>query len=215
MALEDRGMRLVRSSRGRTLALVEALNQDDLDYSPKPGQWSVGEILDHIILSDGVYYGEMRELFALKKAGKRPYLRRSFADIDASILFIPKTMLSFIETPMWMMNQFLPREVREFLINSRLIPAQTPEIARPRPCRSGEVMRRELQAAPDELAALFAQCPNINYKEFKHYHPLLGENNLMEILEFLTNHETLHQKQIQEAIVALESRTRSGVTAST
>lgn len=199
--INQQGLQLVRSTRARTLALVEGFSQADLDSSPAPGVWSVGEVLDHLILSDHIYYGEVKQLFALKKAGKRPYLRRSFSDIDASILYIPKSLLSYTEMPFNILNVFLPRAVRNFFISSRLIPAQTPEIARPRPGRSKEALWRELSAAPDELKALFAQQPDIDYREFKHYHPLLGENNLLEILQFLTNHETVHQKQIRDLIV--------------
>jgi uncharacterized damage-inducible protein DinB len=172
----------------------------ELDYAPAPGTWSVGEVLDHLILSDQLYYSELKELFALKEAGKKPYLRRSFSDFNPSILFIPKPALPLLDVPFEVVNMFLPRTVRSFFIRSRLIPAEAPDSATPRPGRAGDVLRQELREGPDHLEALFAQLPNADFRTFKHYHPLLGENNVYEVLDFLTNHETVHQKQIREII---------------
>lgn len=193
-------MQLARITRARTLALVDGLSQAELDYAPSPGKWSAGEILDHLILSDQVYYGEITALFDLKKAGKRPYLRRNFSDFNPSILFIPKPALPYLDATFNAVNTVLPRALRTFFIVSRIIPAEAPDIAMPRPGRSGDALRQELQRGPEYLERLFAQMPDADFSMFIHYHPLLGENNVYQMIQFLTNHETVHQKQIRETI---------------
>ncbi len=189
-----------RSTRSRTLQLTDGLSQEELDYSSGPAVWSIGEVLDHLILTDGVYGKEIKELFELKASGKPPYLRRGFSDIDASILYIPKLLLPLAEIPFNVMNVFLPKAVRSFVIASRLIPAQAPGIAKPRPGRSKQALGDELKAGPDTMEELLASQPGLDPKEFTHYHPLLGENNVDDMLRFLTNHEVVHQKQIAELI---------------
>lgn len=195
----------VRTTRSRTMELVDGLEQDDLDSPVAPGVWSVGEVLDHLILSDQVYRREIEELFRLKASGARPYLKRSFADIDAAILFIPKVLLPLAEIPFNIMNAFLPRAVRNFVISSRLIPTQAPEVAKPRPGRPLESLWVDLKAGPDQMEQLFSEQPSMDYTECIHYHPLLGENNLVDLLRFITNHEAVHQKQIEELVATLRN----------
>ena len=160
----------------------------------------MGEILDHLILSDQVYFREIKSLFDLKKAGQPTYLRRRFSDFNPSVFFIPKSALPYLEEPFRLVNLILPRSLRTFFVLSRLVPTDAPDVATPRPGRSGDAIRQELAAGPAELADLFAGAPGADFNEFIHYHPLLGENNLYQILTFLTNHETVHQRQLQDTL---------------
>jgi len=196
-------IQMVRSTREKTLSLVAALSQQELDYAPAPGKWSPGEILDHLILSDQVYYGEITALFDLKKAGKPTYLRRGFADFNPSIFFIPKSALPYLDTAFNAVNLVLPRALRTFFIISRLIPTEAPDIAAPRPGRSAEALRRELENGPPYIEALFMQTPDADFGKFVHYHPLLGENDIYQMLRFLVNHEKVHQKQLKETVSAV------------
>jgi hypothetical protein len=200
----QKGLQLVSTTRQRTLALTEILSQTELDRSPAPGKWSVGEILDHLIKSDGVYYEVIRELFQLRQAGKEAYIRYGFKDINASVLGIPKSSIGFFEIPFGMFNLFVPRSIRTFLMTSRWFPTEAPDVARPRPGRSGDRLRRALNNAPDELETLFESQPGLKYDDFKFYHPLFGENNLYQLLQILTFHESIHHKQIQETILKIQ-----------
>jgi hypothetical protein len=51
----------LRAVRSRTLAMIHDLSQAQRDYVPQPGQWSVGEQADHLILAEQVLgLGERR-----------------------------------------------------------------------------------------------------------------------------------------------------------
>ena len=186
--------------RDRTLALVTGLSQMELDYAPAPKTWSVGEILDHLILSDQVYYREIKALFDLKREGKPTYLRRRFSDFNPSVFFLPKSALPYLDESFRLVNLVLPRSLRTFFVLSRLVPTDAPDIAKPRPGRSGDAIRQELAAGPVALSDLFVGEPEADFNQFIHYHPLLGENNLYQLLVFLTNHETVHQRQIEDTL---------------
>jgi hypothetical protein len=41
-------------TRRRTIAVLEPLSQRQLDYSPSPARWSVGEVAHHIALSQSI-----------------------------------------------------------------------------------------------------------------------------------------------------------------
>ena len=58
----------LRTVRARTFALIEGLSQEQLDYVPAPGAWSVGEQVDHLILAEQVLRGDMAILIERAKA---------------------------------------------------------------------------------------------------------------------------------------------------
>jgi hypothetical protein len=43
---------LLGTTRQRTLELSEGLTQAQIEFPPAAGQWSVGEVLDHLLLAE-------------------------------------------------------------------------------------------------------------------------------------------------------------------
>ena len=194
---------LVRWTRRETLDLVAALSQDELERRPAPGKWSVGEVLDHLLLSDGIYRADIAELIARAHRGGPTELDRHFRDLDASILFIPKALLPLLELPLLLLNPLMPRSLRDFAVRSRWVPAQNPTATTPRPGRSGDELRRELAASLEELAGLIAANPDLDYRALVHRHPLLGTNDVPQLLRFVANHEARHQDQVRDTMRAV------------
>src|SRR5215831_9065021 len=56
--------------RSRTLSQMQDLSQGQLDYVPEPGAWSIGEVVDHLILSEQVLRGDMAILIERAQAGQ-------------------------------------------------------------------------------------------------------------------------------------------------
>ncbi len=81
---------LFGAARQRTLDLVEGLTQVQIEFSPGPGQWSVGEVLDHLLLAEALNRRDIAELIDMAKNGRRPSLKRTFADVNVSMAYIPK-----------------------------------------------------------------------------------------------------------------------------
>src|SRR5947208_12030765 len=117
-------LELHRANRARTLEMVRELSQNQMDFAPAPGKWSVGEVLDHLILGQRLNLSYIVEVIGMKKAGQRPVLKLSFTDVDVSIGYLPKSMLPALEVPFNVMNMFLPSSARDFMTRYRLIPAQ-------------------------------------------------------------------------------------------
>lgn len=200
------------ATRRRTLQLVRDVSQAQMHPTPAPGKWSVGEVLDHLLLAERFFRGEIRRLIELQRAGANPVLHRGFADLDISIGFIPKAVLPLLEWPLAWANLFLPGCARDFLLRSRLIPAQHPAVADPRKGRPADELRDELAASLRETSSLFEANRDLDGSRMLHVHPLLGVNDVSGLLRILTLHEERHQGQIADILRMLRSRPRPGNT---
>jgi hypothetical protein len=190
----------LRSIRARTLTMVQGLSQAQMDYSPAPETWSIGEVVDHLISSERITRGDIAALVELAKAGRKPVLYRSSAEFNVTTFFIPKCTLPFLEAPFNFLNMFVPDGVREFFVRYALIPARAADAASPRPGRSAADLQREHRASLEETQALLAANPGLDYDEMIHQHPLLGTQNVPHLLYVLGLHEQRHQAQISELL---------------
>lgn len=195
-------LRKLEETRRRSLDICASLSQAQMDFSPSPSGWSAGEIFDHLLLSEAVYLRDMRELIRLARSGQPARIRRSFADIDIGVAFIPKAMLPFLELPLTMANMFIPPAIRETLALNRIIPAQNPSIATPRKGRPVQQLCAELGRSLQEIVNLVEGNADLDYSRMTLSHPLLGENNLCQILRLIWIHEARHQQQLQEVLAA-------------
>ena len=193
-------LEMLRTTRAQTLAMVQELSQSEMDYQPEPGKWSVGEVLDHLILGQRLNLCYIAEVIAMKAAGKPPVLRLSSTDVDVSIGYIPKRLLPALEVPFTVLNLFLPSGVRDFMTRNPLIPAQNPEVTNPRHARLAEELRNDLISSLKETEALLDSHSDLDYGEMVIQHPLLGNNNVPELLRFLALHEQRHQSQIKDIL---------------
>ena len=198
----EEGLKMFRDARARTLAMTDGLSQAQLDYAPARGRWSVGEVLDHLLLAEKMNREQFAELIALQKRGRRAELRRSFADVNVSVAYLPKSLLPFLEIPFTVLNLLIPVGAREAIMRNRVIPAQNPDAATPRRGRAAAELRRDLAASLGETLALFAADPGLDYRAMVVQHPLLGRNDVGALLRFLALHEERHQAQISEVMSA-------------
>jgi hypothetical protein len=193
-------LELLRSTRARTFAMVSGLSQAQMDYEPAPGRWSIGEILDHLLLSEEYFRNEILQLIEMKKAGRRPILTRTFADLNFSLAFMPKFALPLFEIPFSVFNIFVPSFVREFMIRNRIIPAQNADAAAPRKGRKAAELCNELERSLRKTEAVFESNPNLDYRQMREQHPLLGDNDVLQLIRLVALHEQRHQAQISDIL---------------
>jgi uncharacterized damage-inducible protein DinB len=191
---------LFRAARQRTLELIDGLTQAQIDFPPGDGQWSVGEVLDHLLRAEALNRQEISELIDMAKSGRKPYLKRTFADMNVSMAFIPKSMLPSLEVPFRVFSMVVPRFARELMTRYRLVPAQSPDAGLPHKNRSIDELRQELRASLQKMEALFAENPTLDYHAMIHQHPLMGVNNVLQLLHTVALHEQRHQSQIGDIL---------------
>jgi hypothetical protein len=158
--------------------------------------------VDHLILSVEIIRDDVAELIELTKTGKQPLLYRSAADFNITPFFIPKCALPFLELPFNFLNMFVPDSAREFFVRYRLIPARAADIATPRRGRSAAELHDGLRSSLEELEALFAANPSLDYGKMIHQHPLLGTQNVPHLLYTMGLHEERHQSQISDFLTS-------------
>jgi hypothetical protein len=187
-------------AREATQALVSGLTQAQLDFSPSAARWSVGELIDHVLIAERLYREDIATLIRMKREGRRPLLRRTFSDVDVAPAFLPKAVMPYLDLPFTMMNLFVPAAAREFLMLHPVLPIQNPQAARPRKWRPAAELRAELVSSLRQTRALFDANPDIDYRELISQHPMMGTNDVLQMLRFLTLHERRHQRQMRHAI---------------
>lgn len=143
-------------------------------------------------------------MIELSKKGQRR-LRRTFSDIDVSVLFIPRSILPFFDIPFTVMNLFLPTALRNELTRYRVLPFQTPSFSQPRKGLPGSELRKRLRSQIAETEKLFVTNRSCDFDAMIHQHPLLGTNTMPQALRILTLHEQRHQSQIAEILAKARS----------
>jgi len=185
------------SARVLTLAALTPLSQAQLDFSPRPRSWSIGEVADHLVLSESEYRAEIGRLIALARAGKKAYIRRSFADANVAPLYLPDALLSALDIPFSLISRVIPDSLRGFVTEVPLLPTRNPDFAAPRPRRPAADLRADLERSIAATAQLISSNDDIDFTQLVSEHPLTGRTNVPQILTFLARHERRHQGQME------------------
>jgi len=192
----------LRAVRWRTVAMIQDLAQEQLDHVPEPGEWSIGEVVDHLILSDQFLRGEIAILIERVKAGQTPYLYRSFAEFNVRPAFIPECALRWLEVPLNLFNMFTPAGVRDYVVRNVPVRALAPDIILPRRGKKQAELVAELHAMLHDTEALFVANPALDYEHMRHQHPLFGIQTVPQLLHTLGLHEQAHQDQIVRVLAS-------------
>ena len=185
------------AARAQTLAALAPLSQAQLDFSPRPGRWSIGEVADHLLLAEGLYRDEIERLVALARAGRRPYLKRSFDDINVAPLHLPTPLLSWLQLPLSVMTSVMPEQVRSFVTEFPVLPTRNPDRATPRHGRPGAELRAALARSLADTRGLVEANKDLDFARMISEHPLTGASDVPQILRFLSLHERRHQGQME------------------
>ena len=98
----------------------------------QPGQWSVGEQVDHLVLAERVLRRDMAILIERAKAGQTPYLYRSFAEFNARPACSRSARLPWLEGPSMSSIRLYQLSVREYVVRYVPFPAEAPDVMQPR-----------------------------------------------------------------------------------
>jgi hypothetical protein len=186
--------------RQHTLTMVEDLTQEQMDFLPAPDDWSVGEIVGHLTLSEGLIRDGIAKLIHLALAGKTPYLYQSFADFNVRIAYLPNCALQLLEFPLALTTTFLPDTIREYALRNVPIPAQAPENSVSERGLPKAERLADLNVSLRETEALFEPHPDLNYEQMRAQHPLFGIQTVPQLVRSIYTHEEAHQDQIRRVM---------------
>jgi len=185
-----------RDIRQDTLTMARRLTQAQSEFRPRPGMWSAGEILDHLVKSQQLHQANFEKLARLSRNGHRPVLYLDYSDIDFGLPLVPKAMMPFLAMPLAVANAFIPSSVREALVRSPMLPTTNPRASEPRKALPVEELRSALRESMDSQESFFAANPELPFERMRVCHPALGNNNIPALLRICAAHEERHQDQL-------------------
>lgn len=193
-------LKSLQAVRLRTLSLIEPLDQKQLDYAPAHGKWSIGEIVDHILLAQQFERGLIEELILLSRSGKRPFVRRTLLQFELRPAFLPRRLILPLEPLLSFFSTHIPPSFRAWVITRRPVPFRGPAQAAPRRCLPGNDLRKRLLTSHESIASLYETNADLDFHTLVARHSMLGSMDMIEMLRIMAYHETRHQKQISRTM---------------
>ena len=176
------------------------MEQHQLDYIPVPGRWSVGEVLDHLVLMEDYFRALFQRLIDQASAGETPLVGIGFADFNPSPQFLPKSRLPQIETPFSVLSGVTPFAAKTFFARYRLVKMQAPDIGLPSGGREKSELIQNLLDAQKRTEELIRVESSLDYRRMVVRHPFFGRTNVPQILNVLNLHERRHHRQIADIV---------------
>lgn len=164
----------VEHERAHVLAEVTGLSQAQADWKPAPGEWSIGEALDHLARAEALS-GRMISA-SLKRAAETGPLP-PYPGVIAEFPWSPPTA-----GDRWMV--------------------QAPEPAAPVAGKPIEALRRALAEQSEWTAKVLARLATVDPRACAVRHPIIGDMDLAQWCRFAAYHLRIHLRQIQDVRAA-------------
>jgi uncharacterized damage-inducible protein DinB len=163
-------LRFIEQERQKLIAGVENLSQTQFDFRPTDETWSVGEILDHLYLSEsGVAKIIKMNVSRAAKSNAAP--ESAASDWGTSL---DQYKIENVTRKLKAMEQIVPR--------SRLA--------------KNEILA-SLSRSRAELVEAAQAAADYDFAQMDFPHPLLGALNLYQWVRFIGKHELRHLNQIE------------------
>ena len=154
-------------------------------------------MVEHLLLTENFHRASMRKMIDLARKGGGTNIELTFQEIDTSIAFIPREIMPVFTAPLKVFNLFVPQAVRETIFRIPLIPAVTPTFSDPaRGKPIGELRSRAASSLGATEDVFRGEMPR-NLGNITVSHPILGNNNIAQVLGILTAHEDRHHGQMR------------------
>lgn len=174
----DEAFALLDGARAKVLALLRAVTQAQADRRPADNEWSVGEIADHLAITERAYMAGVADLAANAKPNEFDYEE------------VVRTRRFRIE------DLGDPAVTGKFATPPQLLPARGKPLAE---------LLRSLDGARSESQRILApyRDQDLGVKFFPH--PKVGPITLYERMANIAYHEAKHLDQIERALARLPS----------
>ena len=168
----------LRANRERVSALAKPLDPEQLVRKPSPGKWSVGEILEHLVLMDGLFLSAIE-----------PLVKSTRPDAGAPARAFHST--------------FVGRQIAGALEKPKAL--KSPKVAAPGTPRGGVL---EAFLAGDTMyMSLMERATSLDWNAVRLRPPVMPwlplKMNLGDVFHVHRVHVTRHLAQIERAVAAM------------
>lgn len=195
--VRTRALGQYRAARQGTLDILRGLSQAQAEFCPAPKVWSIDQNVQHLLLIEDLHRGNMRKMIEMARRGKGGNIDLTFQQIDTSFAYIPREVIPVFAAPLNLMNRFMPRAIRETMFRIPLIPAVHPTFSTPVGHQQIDELRPRAQFAIEATEAIFQGEMPANLHQVTTSHPILGTNNVAQILGIIAAHEERHHVQMR------------------
>ena len=183
-------------TRQKTLGALQQVTSEQAAWAPRAGVWSMAQIADHLLRSEELYREQFGRLIQMAADGKGNTLYVSIQEVDTSLAMVPREVMALFEVPFRMLNMFVPSVVRETMVRYRFIAALNPKVSEPRSGLTLEKLQEDLAESMAQTEQLFSQPMPANVERLTISHPIMGNNNIVEMLRIMIAHEERHRGQM-------------------
>ncbi len=164
-----KALKLLRDSQKEFLDAVESLTDTQWSFKPAPDRWSVGQVAEHITLSEDLLFG-----------------------------LVQKT-LAGSPNPDWETKTEGKNELVERLLLNRQTKAQAPEVLQPQSkLTRDEILVRFKQSRAKTIKFMEQTDLPMKAHTFDHAFPVFGTLNAYQWLIYIPLHNMRHNQQIAE-----------------
>jgi len=188
----------LKEKREKIAGTVQELSQAQLDFQPTAESWSIGQVAEHVALSERGLMNIVKSLFQ-GPAGRR-VLQVSYEQLPLTIQGIPAGIarLSFeLLRPFSFMTRFTPRSIVQFMLANPVVKAK----AAPESVPAHGKARADLVAFLTEVRQSTLQfldtVKDKDLSQFHWSHPILGYQDLYGMLDLIASHDNRHIQQIE------------------
>ena len=189
----------MRSARHAFLTEVEGLSQVAFDFRPAPDEWSIGEVIHHVGLSEEHWQRTMTELFKKGAESGRATKRIPFGELAMGPRMIPMPLLRFpgFLIPWSIMADLVPSSVQSFILANPIFRVRTAPEVEPKRGLPREELLSYLERMRQSTLDILEPHKNKDLSGFVWKHDLMGSRDVYATLEMLANHDARHQIQIR------------------
>lgn len=170
-------------TRGRFLSRVESLDQEQTDFRPAPGAWTIAEIVEHLAVSEPRVAGLLEKLVG--KAEADGHVRAESPAPDGGEVRLPA-----------------PVSLAEHVERARAEKYDAPDAIRPTGDASVMDSLARLREVHASVERLRPRLERVDGTHVRFPHPAFGPLDLYQWLAFIGMHEERHLKQIESILKA-------------
>ena len=185
--------------RGRIAGAIQQLSQAQLDFRPGPKSWSVGQVAEHVALSERGLMNLVKSLF--HDPGGRRVLEVSYDQLPLTIQGLPTGVarLSFeLIRPFSFMTRFTPKSVVQFMLANPIVKAKAAPQSEPAHGKARAELAAFLTEVRHSTLQFLESVKDKDLSQFHWSHPLLGYQDLCGMLDLIASHDNRHIQQIED-----------------
>ena len=189
----------MEEKRRRISDVVQTLSQAQLDFQPGPRSWSIGQVAEHVALSERGLMNLVKSL--LQGPGGRRVLQVSYDQLPLTLQGIPTSFarLAFeLLRPFSFMTRFTPQAVIRFMLANPLVKAKAAPDSVPAHGKARAELVAFLTEVRQSTLQFLESVKDKDLAQFHWSHPLLGYQDLSGMLELIVSHDSRHILQIEE-----------------